>query len=82
MTQLTANLTQTTIEVCYSENSALGNALAQFLAIKAIKNREELVTLVTENYQPISFFPEVSTPFEQTYINYKQFMRRNINELS
>ena len=82
LTQLPANLTQTTIEVCYSENSALGNALAQFLAIKAIKNREELVTLVTENYQPISFFPEVSTPFEQTYINYKQFMRRNINELS
>ena len=81
LTQLTANLTQSTVAVCYSENSALGNALAQFLAIEAIKNRDELMMIVKENYQPIYFYPEKSEELKNSYDKYKKFIRRNTNEL-
>lgn len=77
LTQLTADLTDTTIAVCYSENSALGNALAQFLAIDAIKNREELINIVKENYPPTYFYPKAVENYKNNYFNYKQFIRGN-----
>lgn len=77
LNQLTADLIQSPIAVCYSENSALGNALAQFLAIETIQNRVELVSIVNENYPPIYFYPQKSEEFNNSYNQYKQFMRRN-----
>ncbi|SEO02172.1 rhamnulokinase [Amphibacillus marinus] len=75
LNQLTADLTQCTIAVCYSESSALGNALAQFLALKAIRTREELVLLVTASHPPTYFIPRRNQAYEQAYQCYQESLK-------
>lgn len=78
LNQLTADLTKCTVAVCYSESSALGNALAQFLALKAIRTREEIVLLVNDNHPPEYFLPRRNEAFEHSYQHYIEFMK-NLN---
>lgn len=82
LNQLTATLTNSTIAVCYSENSALGNALAQFLALEEISDRKELISIVKENYPLTYFYPDSSKKFRDSYSKYKKFIGGTKNELS
>lgn len=83
LNQLTANLTRCVVKVCHSESSALGNALAQLFAIKAIRTREELVTIVETYKKVVVYSPQANQQFEQIYLPYQKFMKEEqTHELS
>lgn len=77
LTQLTADLTHCPVTVCDSESSALGNAFAQFFALKELRTREDLVKIITRYHPSKVYLPQSNQAFEQLYQQYQKFIESN-----
>ncbi|MDD3362733.1 MAG: rhamnulokinase [Hespellia sp.] len=75
--QLTANVTQLSLEAGPVEATVLGNVIMQLIATKQISSIEEGRYIVRNNFKTVSYLPQDNNLWAENYKQYKNTLKLN-----
>ena len=77
LSQLTADATNRTVITGPIEATAIGNILAQAMALGYINSLEEAREIVRNSFEPLVFQPRDRSGWDEAYIKLKELLRND-----